>query len=606
MINIFNNFKHTLFFALKDVGRENSVKVDEKSFYDFNVEPSKDKAHGDLACNIAMIFSKKFSHILELNNPRKLADKIIEKILSEQKKNHIAKLEIAGPGFINIFLENEIFYEILADLLTVKKFTFENFGNDEKINLEYASPNPTGPMHVGHTRGAIYGDVLANLLSKTGFDVLKEYYINDAGSQINTLVRSAYLRYLQASGMDVEISEGLYPGEYLIPIGKKLYDKYPSPNLLPQGDAALNEIRDFVVDEMLKLIISDLEALGIKHDNYFSEKKELHDTGKIEIAIQALRNKGLIYEGKLEKPKKDEIEGASNPLIASFDDTNSDEKLQVIFRSTLFGDDIDRVVKKADGSPTYLAGDMAYTISKFERGATKFIMPLGYDHSGYVKRLSAVVDVLTESKASVKVILCQMVKFMKNGEPLKMSKRAGNFISAREVVDEIGADALRFIMLTRKNDAPFDFDLARVIEQTKDNPIFYVQYAHTRCCSVLRNLRAAGVLQNIENDKINAEVLKNLIDENEIELLKKIISFPRVVEMSVSSLEPHRIAFYLQELAAIFHSLWNSGMENPDLKFIIPQKLDITKARIYLIMATRIIIQTGLGIFNIKALSEMR
>lgn len=600
MLNIFNQFKKIFFDAAKKIAQKNNIEISIGDFETFIVEPAKEKSHGDLACNIAMTFSKKFSSIESLNNPRKLATEIISNI----SETSIIKLEIAGPGFINIFLQNQVFYNILGDLLQNGKFIFPNLGHGKKINLEYASPNPTGPIHVGHTRGAIYGDVLAKLLKDVGFDVLKEYYINDAGSQIITLVKSAYIRYLQACGVDVEIAEGFYPGEYLIPIGKSLHEKYGDSLKKYQGDDIFDgvdfdgPIRDFVVAEMLKMIIADLENLGIKHDSYFSEKKNLHDTGKIDAAIELLRQKDLIYVGKLEAPKTEKGVGA---LPEGYDDQD-----QTLFRSTLFGDDVDRVVKKADGTPTYLAGDMAYALSKFERGAKEFIMPLGCDHAGYVKRLNAVVSALTENEAQLKVILCQMVKFMKNGEPLKMSKRSGNFITAREVIDEVGADVLRFIMLTRKNDAPFDFDLAKVVEQSKDNPIFYVQYAHARCCSVIRNLKAEGLLVNIESDKIDFEVLKNLTDESELEIIKKIVAFPRIVEMAVASYEPHRIAFYLQELAASFHSLWNKGVENPDLKFIISDKIEFTKARIYLLMAIKIMISTGFGVFGIKPLEEMR
>ena len=625
MLNLFNHFKEIFFVALQEIAKKNNVEILAQDFESFIVEPAKEKSHGDLACNIAMTLSKKFSAVENLNNPRKLAAEIIKNINNES----VVKLEIAGPGFINIFLQNNVFYQILGDLLQTRKFDFPNIGHGEKVNLEYASPNPTGPIHVGHTRGAIYGDVLAKLLSQVGYDVLKEYYINDAGSQINTLVKSAYVRYLQACGVAAEISEGLYPGEYLIPIGEALHKaygdslkKYSGDNIF-EGVDFKGPIRDFVVSEMLKMIVADLENLGIRHDSYFSEKKELHDTGKIAEAIELLRQKGLIYVGKLEAPKTEKGVGA---LPEGYDEAD-----QTLFRSTLFGDDVDRVVQKADGSYTYLAGDMAYALSKFNGGgateetksrqaATKFIMPLGYDHAGYVKRLSAVVQAISggdathKGKAELKVILCQMVKFVKNGEPLKMSKRAGNFITAKDVIDELsaevgserGADVLRFIMLTRKNDAPFDFDLAKVVEQSKDNPIFYVQYAHARCCSVLRNLKAEGLLPNVESDEIDFSVLQNLQDESELEIIKKIVAFPRIIEMAVASYEPHRIAFYLQELAATFHALWNKGVENPDLKFIIPSKLEITKSRMYLLMAIKIIIAAGLEVFNIKALEEMR
>ena len=576
MLNIFSSFKEIFVAVLSDIAAENSILLEAKDFENFTVEPTKEKSHGDLACNAAMVLSKKLKM-----NPRELAQKIIDKI----KNDDVAKLEIAGPGFINITLKPQIFYRLVKQLLSEKKFEFPNLGSGKKINLEYASPNPTGPIHVGHTRGAIYGDVLATLLQKVGFDVLKEYYINDAGAQILTLVKSAYLRYRQACGEKIEISEGLYPGEYLIPIGVALKEKFGD---LKGSDPFLEEIRDFVVEQMVDLIKRDLLALGIKHDSYFSEKKNLHDTGKIDAAIKILADKGLIYVGKLEAPKTEKGVGA---LPEGYD-----EKDQTLFASTKFGDDQDRVVKKADGTPTYLAGDIAYSLSKFERGANQFIMPLGFDHAGYVKRLSAVVSAISNNQAQVKVILCQMVKFIKNGEPLKMSKRAGNFITAREVIDEVGADALRFIMLTRKNDAPFDFDLMKVIEQSKDNPIFYVQYAHARCCSVLRQ---AG---EVRSDADFSE----LKDESEIELIKKIANFPRVIEMAVAHFEPHRIAFYLQELAGEFHALWNKGTENPNLRFIISNQPNLTQARLGLILATKKIISEGLNIFNIKAVEEMR
>ena len=629
MLNIFNHSKEEFFAVLQKIAVENNVEISQKDFDNFTVEPAKEKTHGDLACNIAMVLSKKFSAIESLNNPRKLAEVIIAKISNE----NILKLEVAGPGFINIFLKNQIFHQILAELLQKKSFDFPNLGKGEKINLEYASPNPTGPIHVGHTRGAIYGDVLATLLQKVGYDVLKEYYINDAGAQIITLVKSAYLRYLEALGEKVEIPEGFYPGEYLIPVGiaakemfgnnlKNVFECGKFANVFlktgyTEDSKEYKDFRDFVVDSMIEMIKSDLLTLGIKHDNYFSERRELHDKNKISEAIQTLRSikkngESLIYEGFLESPKTEKGVGV---IPEGYEDYE-----QTLFRSTLFGDDQDRVVEKVERNPqrtdeenqkskkvpTYFAGDMAYVVSKFERGARTFIMPLGYDHAGYVKRLAAAVEALTSGQAKLKVILCQMVKFVKNGEPLKMSKRSGNFITAREVIDEVGADALRFIMLTRKNDAPFDFDLAKVIEQSKDNPIFYVQYAHARCCSVLRNLKAEGILPEIESQKIDESVLENLTDEAEIELIKKIASFPRIIELAAINYEPHKIAFYLQELAANFHSLWNKGSENHDLKFIVKDNLNLTKSRIYLIIALKIIIASGLEIFNIKAVEEMR
>ncbi len=585
-MNIFFNLKQQLIAILQNLALESAIEISAKQFAAFTVEPSKEKTHGDIATNAAMVLCKNFGL-----KPQDLAAKIIAKL---RKDPAITKAELAGAGFINITFDSKIWQDFLFDVLKDQEFQLPKLSDgQELINVEYASPNPTGPMHIGHSRGAIYGDVLANLLQKTGHKITREYYINDAGSQIITLVKSAYLRYLQALGQKIEISEGLYPGEYLIPVGEALKIQF--------GDSLKNVaeadymplIRDFVVDEMLKMIVADLAELGVKHDTLFSEKKNLHNTGKIEAAIKILQDKGLIYQGTIEAPKDSSHAGE-----------DFEEKEQTLFKATDFGDDSDRVVKKSDGTPTYLAGDIAYLQSKFERGATKMILPLGYDHAGYVKRLSAACQAITDGKASVKVILCQMVKFVKNGEQLKMSKRAGNFITLKDVLDEVGADALRFTMLTRKNDAPFDFDLAKVVEQSKDNPIFYVQYAFARSCSVLRNL--AGLMPEIDLQKIDETVLKNLTDEAEIDLIKKLANYPRIVEMAVANYEPHRIAFYLQELAGLFHSLWNKGSENPELKFIIENNQDLTKSRAYLLIATKKIIASALSIFNIKPLEEMR
>lgn len=588
-MNIFKYYKEIFSTAILEIAKEHNIEIN--SITKFSIEPSKDEKNGDIACNAAMVFLAEFKQVESINNPRKLAETILSKI----DDKYILRTEIAGPGFINVFLKDEIYQEIVSNLIN-EEFIFPNIGNGEKVNLEYASPNPTGPIHVGHTRGSIYGDVLAKLLSKTGYDVLKEYYINDAGEQINTLLKSAFLRYKQACGQTIEIPEGLYPGEYLIEIGEKIKEQFGESLLEKNQDEVLASIRDFVVKEMVEVIKRDLLELGIKHDSYFYEKENLHDNNKIKDAIDKLKEQDLIYVGKLEMPKTKKGVGAEKP-------EGYDEQDQTLFRSTNFGDDQDRVVIKADGNYTYFAGDLAYVLSKFERGATKFIMPLGFDHSGYVKRLTAAVKALTNDKAELKVILCQLVKFVKDGQPLKMSKRAGNFITAKEVIDEVGADVLRFLMLTRKNDAPFDFDLAKVIEQSKDNPIFYVQYAHARCCSILRNLKEEGI--NFP-DKSSLTILANLNKPEEISLIKKIANFERIVEMSAVSFEPHRIAFYLQDLASELHSLWNKGLEDPDLRFIIRDNLEKSQAKAYLAIATKKIIKLGLDIFNIKALDEMR
>ncbi|MFZ9470555.1 MAG: arginine--tRNA ligase [Rickettsiales bacterium] len=595
MLNIFQIFRQQLNSTILDIAQKNQISITENELKSYAIEPTKELSFGDIASNIAMYFAKKFQL-----SPKDLANQIINQL----DKEYIEKIEIAGAGFINIFLKNQIFYKVIESINQENEITLPNLGNNVKVNIEYASPNPTGPMHVGHTRGAIFGDVMAKLMQKVGYDVLKEYYINDAGGQINTLIKSAYIRYIQALGVDVNITENLYPGEYLIQVGEEIKKQFGDSLSKMDFEEYFPKIRDLVLDEMLKIIKSDLQALGIFHDSYFSEKKQLHNQDKITKIIDFLHQKNLIYVGKLSAPKTEKGVGA---IPEGYEDQD-----QTLFRSSDFGDDQDRVVLKSDGSPTYFGADLAYLKSKFERGARIFVMPLGYDHAGYVKRLTSACNAITDHQAELKIILCQMVKFVKDGEPLKMSKRAGNFITAKQVLDEIGADALRFIMLTRKNDAPFDFDLNKVVEQSKDNPIFYVQYAHTRCCSVIRNLKNENpeFYQKIfENNQINSKnissILENLDDQNEINLIKKIANYIRIIEMAVHNYEPHKIAFYLQDLSAEFHSLWNKGVENPNLKFILVDDFSKTYARILLINSVKKIIANGLEVFNIKALEYM-
>ena len=587
MSNIFLSLKEKFQNIINNlIATQNSTKNVAITHLEFILEPTKQAINGDIACNICLVYNKHFGL-----SPQDLAKKIIPHL----SHPYITKLEIAQAGFINIFLHPQVYYDNLLDLL-IKPLAYPNLGNNLLVNLEYASPNPTGPMHIGHTRGAIYGDVLAKLLQKVGYQVLKEYYINDAGKQIDTLLESAYIRYLQACKQDVELACNHYPGEYLVDIGQKIYQQFGDSLINLPSQQYFIKIRSLVLQEMLNIIKADLLALKIEHNNYFSEQEELHNTNKISQVIADLTQQGYIYEGILEAPKTQKGVGSLSPEDFSLQN-------QTLFRSTMFGDDQDRVVKKADGSFTYFAADLAYLHSKFTRGAKLFIMPLGYDHLGYVKRLTAATSIITKQQAKIKIILCQIVKFVKNGESLKMSKRAGNFITAKQVVDEIGSDALRFLMLTRKNDAHFDFDLNKAIEQSKDNPIFYVQYAHTRCCSVLKNLAKEMPQLNLaHHQQIDFSLLQN---EAELALLKKIINFTRIIQSAVLNFEPHKIAFYLQELSAEFHAWWQLGVIDSGCKFIIKDNPNLTLARVSLVIGIQKIIAEGLDIFSITPLTEM-
>lgn len=605
MLNINKLLKNIFLEKLLAVAKDEQLELLLNDGQYFTVEPSKQENHGDFACNIAMIFSKTFKD----TKPQELAEKIIDKITLDKNiyKDFISKITVAGPGFINITLGSKILAQVLVSLsdnLYNKNFLFEQTSETYKINLEYASPNPTGPMHVGHSRGAIYGDVLAKILHLNGFEVLKEYYINDAGSQIKTLLESVFTRYIQLCGIKKDLEKDFYPGEYLIPVAKKIHDQYGASLLDKNYSEYSLLLRDLVLQEMMYIIKSDLMALKITHNSYFSEYQNLHQTNKIEEAIAILKKKDLLYYGTVENPK----DPAKAEKTIANNNKSAQQEQQLIFRSTNFGDDQDRVIKKSNGEYSYFAADLAYILSKHQRGAKLFIMPLGYDHAGYIKRLEAATAVLTDNEAKIKVILCQMVKFIKNGEPLKMSKRAGNFITAKEVIDEIGVDVLRFIMLTRKNDAPFDFDLANVVRQSKDNPVFYVQYAHSRCCSILRNAELENInIEEVIKSHSNLESLisNHLIQPEEISLIKKISNFPRVIEIVINNLEPHRIAFYLQDLASDFHRLWHCGNENHQLKFINKEQKELTIARLILALAVKKIIATALDILNIEPLESM-
>jgi arginyl-tRNA synthetase len=553
------------------------------------VEPPRDASHGDMATNAAMVFAKDAG-----KKPREIAEKFAETLLSDDL---LAKVEIAGPGFINLTLKPAAWTGVLREAVRFgSQYGKSDIGHGAAVNVEYVSANPTGPMHVGHGRGAVFGDALANLLEFTGFKVTREYYVNDAGAQVDVLARSAYLRYREALGEDVgAIPEGLYPGEYLRPVGAALaaergdaLRKRPEQDWLPIA-------RQKAIEMMMAMLRDDLAALNITHEVFFSERSLIEGGGdRVAEAIDWLRQHGFVYEGRLPPPKG-----------ALPDDWEDRE--QTLFRSTAFGDDVDRPLKKSDGSYTYFASDIAYHRSKLERGFGTLIDVWGADHGGYVKRMQAAVAALSERGAVLDVKLVQLVKLLRQGEPVKMSKRAGEFVTLREVVDEVGRDAVRFMMLFRKNDAALDFDLAKVIEQSRDNPVFYVQYAHARCWSVFRNAREAFPdLPTDINELLEMADVSAISDLAELALVRQIALYPRVVVAAPAAHEPHRIAFYLFDLASEFHALWTLGNTRPHLRFIMQNDRQMTLVRLVLVQGVRTVLASGLGLLGVGAPNEMR
>ncbi|OAB81421.1 arginine--tRNA ligase [Wolbachia endosymbiont of Laodelphax striatellus] len=561
-----NIFKQVSSLISGKLGELKQTGVISTSAENFIVEPPSNRAHGDIYTNVAMVLAKH-----EKKNPIEIAEVLAKEF---ELFDEVAKVEIAGPGFINMHLKIEVWHGILKQINELKtEFGTLDIGNNQAINVEFVSANPTGPLHIGHARGAVFGDVLANLLKKVGYNVTKEYYINDAGAQIDTLIRSVYLRYKEALGEKISIEKGLYPGEYLKPIGEGLAKKY-GKELRAEEDNQI--IREYTLSSILELIKEDMSLLGVNHDVFTSEY-ELR--GKIEESIKILSDKGLVYEGYLEKPKGKESE-------------NWTSRKEMLFCSTKFGDDVDRALKKEDGSWTYFASDIAYHFDKISRGFNNMIVELGSDHGGYVKRLKAVVSAL---EAKIEVKLHNIVNFFENGKPVKMSKRSGNFLTARDVVEEVGRDITRFIMLTRKNDMVLDFDFAKVKEQSKDNPIFYVQYAHARAHSLMRNAPR-------ELPAADPSLLKT---DGELFLIKTLAKWPDVVETAARLYEPHRITFYLLEVAEAFHVLWGYGKSDLNMRFILENNLNLTAARMFLVQALAHVIASGLSIFNIEPLKEM-
>jgi arginyl-tRNA synthetase len=556
------------------------------------VEPPRDAAHGDMATNAAMVLAKEAKA-----KPRDLAEQIAARLRADDL---IASVDVAGPGFINLTLKPSAWSDALRTVLREgASYGRSAIGAAEKVNVEYVSANPTGPMHVGHCRGAVFGDALASLLAFAGYDVTREYYINDAGAQVDVLARSAFLRYREALGENIgEIPEGLYPGDYLVPVGQALAAEY-GDKLLAMSEAEwLPAVRAKAIAMMMAEIKGDLAALNIKHDIFFSERS-LIETGnnRVTETIDYLRSKGDIYEGRLPPPKGGPVE-------------DYEDREQTLFRATAFGDDVDRPLIKSDGSYTYFASDIAYHRDKFERGFRNLIDVFGADHGGYIKRMQAAVKAISAGKATLDVKVVQLVRLLRNGEPVKMSKRAGEFITLREVVDEVGRDAVRFMMLFRKNDAVLDFDLAKVIEQSRENPVFYVQYGHARGHSVFRNAREM-IPDLPEEEGARAAFLadaavERLTDPAELDLLRRLALYPRMMEAAATAHEPHRIAFYLYDLASEFHALWTRGRDLPYLRFIITNDAEMTKARLAMVQGVVSVLASGLAVLGVHAPDEMR
>jgi arginyl-tRNA synthetase len=551
------------------------------------VDPPREAAHGDVSTNAALILAKPAAM-----KPRDLAALLVEAIV---KHPQVERAEIAGPGFVNLWLAPGFWRERLLDALRDGAgYGASDLGAGRAVNVEYVSANPTGPMHVGHGRGAVVGDALAALLERVGYKVTREYYINDAGAQVDALARSAFLRYREALGEDIgAIPEGLYPGEYLRPVGRALAQRDGRAWLDRPESEWLGPVREFATAAMMALIKADLAALGVRHDVFTSERHGIVEHGRVEEALELLSSRGLVYTGVLEPPKGMKPE-------------DWEPRPQTLFKSTAFGDDIDRPLKKSDGSWTYFAADIAYHLDKHRRGFADMIDVWGADHGGYVKRMQAAVAALTDGKGTLDVKLCQLVNLMSKGEPVRMSKRAGTFVTLREVVDEVGAGVVRFIMLTRKNDQALDFDLAKVTEQSKDNPVFYVQYGHARTCSAFRQAEAAFPGIDLSDVVLAGADLARLDHPDEMGLIKQIAAWPRMVEGAAEAHEPHRIAFYLYDLASAFHALWTHGKEHPELRFIVPEDHDLTLARLALVRAVRLAIAAGLGIMGVEPVTEMR
>ena len=586
MTNLFRHFHDIVAAEIGELARAGALPegLDTSRIA---VEPPRDPAHGDISTNAAMVLAKPAGMA-----PRALAEKLVLRL---RRRPQIVAAELAGPGFINLRLADSFWHDRLAEIVRAgPAYGDSRLGAGKPVNVEYVSANPTGPMHVGHGRGAVIGDALATLLEKVGFAVTREYYINDAGAQVDMLARSAFLRYREALGEDIggAIPEGLYPGEYLKETGRALAARDGRKWLGIAEELWLPAVRDFAVAAMMVLIRGDLAGLGVRHDVFTSERA-ITAAGAVERALAALEGQGLVYVGTLEPPKGRLPE-------------DWEARPQTLFRSTQFGDDVDRPLKKSDGSWTYFAADIAYHLDKYRRGFSDMIDVWGADHGGYVKRVGAAVKALSNGRAALDVKLCQLVNLFDKGAPVRMSKRAGTFVTLREVVDEVGKDVFRFVMLTRRNDQALDFDFAKVVEQSKDNPVFYVQYAHARARSVLRHAAEQFSAEQLRPEALAAAPMARLTDPAELALIRHLASWPRLVESAAETHEPHRIAFYLQELAAAFHGLWNKGNDDASLRFILADAPELTLARLTLVQGVAFVVASGLKVFGVAPVEEMR
>lgn len=583
-MNVFHFFKEAVLTAVQELVQEGHLP-EGLDLNRITVDPPKEAGHGDLATNAAMVLAKPAA-----KSPMAIATLMLEPLRQLEDVSHV---EIAGPGFINLTLKPDFWRRQLLHIVqTGAAYGNSLLGAGEKINVEYVSANPTGPMHAGHGRNAVLGDAIASLLQKIGYSVCREYYVNDAGGQIDALARSVYIRYREALGhaiKDSDFQEGMYGSDYLIPVGQDLARLKGDVWIGKPESIWIEEIRRFSVDAMMTIIRADLDALGI-HMDVFTSEKRLVDEGGVDAALKILEEKGDLYVGVLERPKGHEVE-------------DWEPRPQTLFRATAYGDDVDRPLKKSDGSWTYFASDIAYHFDKFRRGFSQMVDVLGSEHGGYVKRIQAATAAVTAGKGHAEAKSYQMVNFMENGAPIKMSKRAGTFIKLRDVTDRVGKDVTRFIMLTRHHDNSIDFDFAKVVEQNRENPVFYVQYAHARICSVLKH--GLGIFPDALDDFLKTNV-SLLTDASELEMIKLLVSWPRQVEVAAVFREPHRIAYYLHDVAAAFHVLWNKGKDNTHLRFIDPEDRATTIARLVLVKGVATVIASGLELFGITPLQEMR